>query len=119
MNTKDNLDKPYLFVNFNETTNYGYLLSKTDMTLDINGKTVNITEGMNIYAWDGDQNENNEDCILVADGFAVLNTNTECEWCHKDKVKWCCRIDTSSFRHEMKDTSKWDIAMKQIREIQR
>ena len=110
-------EKPYLFVDFNEAIIPFelYLLSKSDMKLDINGNFLNISEGMEIFAWDGDRDDNGEECILVADGVAELNTIDEGTWSF-EKVKWCCRVNGKSFRHEQKDTSGWDEATKRIRE---
>lgn len=101
-------NKPYLYVDFNEGISAFelYLLSKTDTKLDIDGNPVNIIAGMIFFAWDIDLDDNGEECILVADGAAELNTIKEGSW-SSEKVKWCCRIDGNSFRHEKKDYSKF------------
>ena len=110
-------EKPYLFVDFNEgiIPFELYLLSKSDIKLDIDGNFVNIFAGMEIFAWDGDRDDNGEECILVADGVTELNTIKEGAWSF-EKVKWCCRVNEKSFRHEKKDSSKFDEASKRQRE---
>lgn len=102
-------DKPYLFVDFNEAIIPFelYLLSKMGMELDIDGNPVTLSEGLEIFVWDLDCDDNGEECILVADGIAELNTTQDGEWCSAKKVKWCCRIDRNSFRNEKKDSSKF------------
>lgn len=94
-------NKPYLFVDFNECIIplELYLLSKSDMKLDIDGNPVNISVGMDFFAWDGDIDDNGEECILVADGVAELNTIKEGSWSF-EKIRWACRVDKNSFRHE-------------------
>ena len=111
------IENPYLFVDFNEgiIPFELYLLSKSDMKLDIDANPVEIYAGMKIYVWDGDVDDSGEECILVANGVAELNTIEEGTWSFK-KVKWCCRVDGKSFRHEKKDSSRWDKLSKRFRE---
>ena len=111
-------DKPYISVDFNEgiIPFELYLLSKSDRTLDIEGNPVSISVGMEIFAWDGDLDDNGEECILVVDGVAELNTIKEGAWSF-EKIKWCCRVKRKSFRHEKKDTSRFYEKSKQLRKM--
>lgn len=107
----------YLFVDFNEGVSPGklYLLSKTDIKLDIDGVPCTIIGGMKIYVWDGDIDDYGNEGILVANGVAELNTIELGSW-SSDKVKWCCRINKNSFRHEIRDCSKFFEESEKLRE---
>ena len=111
------LNVPYLSIDLNEGVACDlYLLSKTDIKLDINGNPVKIYEGMKIFVWDCDYDDDDKKCILVADGTAELNTIKIGSW-SSDKIKWCCKTDKNSFRHEYKDCSKYYEESKRLREI--
>jgi hypothetical protein len=103
----EKLEKPYLSVDFNKgITCELYMLSHSDIRLDIDGNSVKISERMEIFAWDEDRDDNGEECILVADGVVELNTIKEGSWSF-EKIKWCCRINKNSFRYEKKDSSRF------------
>lgn len=94
----DKLDKPRLYVDFNEMLEPGlYLLSKTDTRLDSDGNTIALTNGMNISIYSDDLNDRGERDYLIAEAVVERNT-TSLGW--GTNVKWCCRVDRDGIKHE-------------------
>lgn len=85
-----NLDRPRLFVDFNEMLGSDLvLLSRDDQKVDSSGTTVTFTEGMRVYLYMPDADESGAPTNLYATGRAELNRAGG--W--SSSVRWCCRID--------------------------
>lgn len=90
------MDKARLKVDFNEMVDDDLcLLSSTDEKLDSAGNVIRFVEGLHIYVYMEDFQENGQPDPLVATGVAELNT--EKGW--SSHVKWCVRIDDKGIQY--------------------
>ena len=92
-----------IYVDLNERVYENvFLLSKDDTKVDSKGNIITFYENMPIRIWsdDGDDEGNEDD--LLADAVAIkVDLNNYPYWSH---VKWCCKIDMSTMRHESEQT---------------
>jgi hypothetical protein len=89
------LDRPRLYVDFNEMLEPDLvLLSQKDVEMDSSGQRIHLYEGLRVFVYDLDQDENRKEDNLVADGIVVKNTHDG--W--SKHVKWCCRINDNGIR---------------------
>ena len=89
------MDRPRLYVDFNEMIEENLvLLSKEDEKIDSGGAVVKLTEGLRVYVYMDDIDENGKPDNLLAEGVAERNTRGG--W--SAAAKWCCRIDDSGIR---------------------
>jgi hypothetical protein len=104
--------KPWLSVDLNEMVDWDvYLLARTDTEPDINGAPVQLAAGMEICIFDHDEDEQGHLCLLVADAVVEPNTIEGDGWGNRHYVKWCCRTDRESFRHEAGHGSTFFLAL--------
>lgn len=84
------MDKPRIYVDFNEMVAEGiYLLSKDDTKTDSDGNTVTFYENMPVSIYSDDETAGKTD-NLIAEGVAVkYDLSRYGRWAH---VKWCVRI---------------------------
>ena len=102
--------KPTLSIDFNEMIdNESCLLSKEDITTDIEGNTITLIEGLEIAVFMDDLDENGNVDPLIANGIVELNTSLG--W--SASVKWCIKIDAQGVqalsklqKHHFLDTKK-------------
>lgn len=91
------MDRPRIYVDFNEMPEEDLvLLSREDSKSDSEGKLVHFHEGMKVYVYMTDLDEDGRPDNLIAEG--VVERNTRQDWSRG--VKWCCRIDSDYIRHE-------------------
>ncbi|MDR1390718.1 MAG: hypothetical protein LBJ31_12180 [Treponema sp.] len=92
------MDKPRIYVDFNEmVTGNIVLLSKDDTKSDSNGNIITFYEGMSVSIYSDDEEDGKPD-NLIADGTVIkYNLHKQKYWNH---VKWCCKIDENGIRHE-------------------
>jgi hypothetical protein len=84
------LDRPRVRVEFSEMAYENLLLlSTSDYVLNSDGEKITLTEGMRVYLYQDDSDDNGNPSYLVATGLAEVNV--ENDW--SAHVKWCCRID--------------------------
>ena len=85
------LDRPRLYVDFNEMLDTDlFLLSRDDHKVDSSGNTVTLTEGLRVYVYSDDGDDAGAPTYLIATGIAERNRATD-DW--NAHVRWCCRID--------------------------
>jgi hypothetical protein len=92
------MDKPRIYVDFNEmVTENIVLLSKDDTKTDSDGNIITFFEGMPINIYMDDMVDDKID-NLIAEGIAIKYDLTSYKfWKH---VKWCCKIDQNGIRRE-------------------
>jgi hypothetical protein len=84
------MDKPRLYVDFNEMLEPGlYLLSRTDTTQDSAGNSIELADGRPVAVYMDDDGG-----ALIADGVVERNEQHG----RSAHVKWCCRIDQTGIR---------------------
>ncbi len=82
------LDKPRLYVDFNELIEKDLvLLSQNDYKKDSAGNVIHFKEGMEVSIYMDDVNALNEQDNLIAQGRVELNSGVF------EACKWNCRID--------------------------
>ena len=92
------MDKPLLYVDFNEMVMHDLvLLAKTDETRDADGIAVKLFEGMKVRVYMDDTDEAGKVDDLHAEGVVERNDGTT-SWAKH--VKWCCRINSDGIRAE-------------------
>lgn len=85
------LDRPRLYVDFNEMVDTNtYLLSRGDTTVDSAGNVVQLHEGLRVYVYTPDENDDGTPTNLIATGIVEGNQH-DYAWCAG--VRWCVRID--------------------------
>ena len=65
------------------------LLATDDVVVDSSGGHVVLREGLRVYLYMHDADENGIPRYLLASGIAEINRASD--W--SAKVRWCCRID--------------------------
>jgi len=100
------MDRPRIPVDFNELVAPDLvLLSKKDAKKDSNGNEVHFREGLRVYVFEMDYDDDGQPVELVANGVAELNTPmVNGNW--TKEVKWCCRIDGDGIYHLPSNTLK-------------
>ena len=95
----EELTKARIYVDFNEMVTHDIvLLSKDDTRADSLGNTVTFYEGMPISIYADNLDNNGDVDNLIAEGIAIkYDLSNYPTWQH---VKWCCRIDEDSIKHE-------------------
>lgn len=84
------LDRPRLYVDFNERVDTDtYLLSRGDTRVDSAGNVIDLHEGLRVYVYCPDRNDDGTPTNLIATGIVEINETTD--W--SAHVKWRCRID--------------------------
>ncbi|MBB6563436.1 hypothetical protein HNP48_006156 [Acidovorax soli] len=73
------------------------LLSKTDFREDSSGKTVHLSEGLLVYIYEADIDDDGLPDNLIAQGL-VERRPDGVNWGRV--AKWCCRIDGGGVKHE-------------------
>lgn len=94
------MDKPRIYVDFNEmVTEDIVLLSKDDTKMDSQGNLITFYEGMPVSIYTDDASDNGETDNLIAEGIVIKQDLSKYSpgW---QQVKWCCRIDLNSIIHE-------------------
>lgn len=92
------MSQPRIPVDFNEMLEPDLvLLSQTDFRTDSAGKTVHLSEGLLVYLYESDVNDDGRSDNLIAQGI-VEKRPEDTPW--GKAAKWCCRIDQSGIRHE-------------------
>jgi hypothetical protein len=91
------MQKPMLYVDFNEMLESNLvLLSTEDTKIDSHGDVVSLWEGLEVVVYMDDTDANGNIDNLVARGVVEKNLTTG--WAAH--VKWCCRIDSDGIKHE-------------------
>jgi hypothetical protein len=91
------MDRPRIDVDFNEMLEKDLvLLSQTDEKEDSSGQLINLQEGLRVFIYSEDPDENGKPDNILAEGTVERNLRTD--W--SANAKWCCRIDEKSIRHE-------------------
>jgi hypothetical protein len=91
------MDRARIYADFNEMIERDLvLLSKTDDKQDSSGALVTLREGMRVYVYSDDMDENGRTDNLIAEG--VVERNTRSDW--SSAARWCCRIDGAGIHHE-------------------
>lgn len=91
------MDRPRIYVDFNEMPQRDLvLLSQQDSKPDSEGNLIHFHEGMKVYVYMTDLDENGRPDNLIADGVAERNTRKD--WTRA--ATWCCRIDSAGIRNE-------------------
>ena len=86
------------WVDFNEMVEDDLvLLSAGDIKVNDCGEEVRLEEGMEIQVMDADTDDLGQPDNVIAHGKVELN-RAIVGWA--EHVKWCCRLDPKSFRHE-------------------
>lgn len=86
-----------ILVDFNEMLEPDLvLLSQTDSRLDFSGETVHLSEGLLVYLYEPDVDEQGLPDNLLAQG-QVERRPEDVNWGRA--AKWCCRIDHNGVRH--------------------
>ena len=84
------------YIDFNEMIDCDVvLLSKTDFKKDVDEKTIELKEGMNITVIMEDLDEFGKRDNLIAQGTVEENNSDAFQTC-----KWNIRIDKNGIRHE-------------------
>jgi hypothetical protein len=84
------LDRPRVRVDFNEMVSQDLvLLAMEDHVTDSDGQHIALSQGLRVYLYENDNDDQGKPSFLVATGLAELNTADD--W--SAHVKWCCRID--------------------------
>ncbi|NVB83598.1 MAG: hypothetical protein HOV81_34810 [Kofleriaceae bacterium] len=84
------LDRPRLLVDFNAMVDPDrVLLSREDTKLDSAGNIVELHEGLRVYVYTPDVDDDGTPTNLIATGIVELDRAND--W--SARVKWCCRID--------------------------
>ena len=84
------LDRARVRVDFNEMVAQDLvLLAKEDHVTDSDGQRIALSEGLRVYLYENDNDDEGRPSFLVATGLVELNTAND--W--SAHVKWCCRID--------------------------
>lgn len=92
------MENPRLYIDFNEMIEPDlYLLSVGDSMTNSHGEVVSLYEGLQVFVYSDDIDENGNIDNLVASGTVEINNQTY-SW--SKHVKWCCRIDKNGIRHE-------------------
>jgi hypothetical protein len=93
------MDKPRIYVDFNEMLDGNIvLLSVKDLKMDSEGNIIKFHEGLPVYIYSDDFDENLNEDNLIANGFAIkYDLSKDKHWSH---VKWCCKIDNIGIIHE-------------------
>lgn len=90
------LDKPRIYVDFNEMVERDLvLLSVGDTKRDSEGVSVLLSEGLAIDIYMDDEGVDGRPDALIASG--VVEATTGRGWA--PHVKWCCRIFEPGIRH--------------------
>lgn len=99
------MNKPRIYVDLNEmVTSDIVLLSKEDTEVDSEGTVITFYEGMPINIYSDDLSDNGEVDNIIAEGVATqLDLSNYPNWQH---VKWCCKIDLNSMRHESEEENE-------------
>lgn len=93
------MDKARIYVDFNEMIDRDIvLLSKEDTKIDSWGNLVTFYEGMPVSIYSDDASDTGEVDNLIAEGIATKRDL--CNYPYWQHVKWCCRIDLNSMKHE-------------------
>lgn len=89
------MDRPRLYVDFNEMVESDLvLLSQTDNKADSSGSTVHLFEGLRVYVYMDDPDQDGTPGALIADGHVEHSPGTG--W--TAPAKWCCRIGPDGVR---------------------
>jgi hypothetical protein len=93
------MNKPRIYVDFNEMIDENIvLLSANDSKTDSEGNVIQFYEGLPVYIYSNDIDENGNEDNLIANGFAAkYDLSKDKHWSH---VKWCCKIDSDGIMHE-------------------
>lgn len=93
------MDKARIYVDFSEMLKIDIVLLSKDATkFDSQGNIVTFYEGMPVSIYSNDVSDNGEVDNLIAEGIAIKQDLSHYpRWQH---VKWCCRIDLKSMKHE-------------------
>jgi hypothetical protein len=93
------MNKPRIYVDFNEMIDENIvLLSVNDSKMDSEGNVIQFCEGLPVYIYSNDIDENGNEDNLIANGFATkYDLSKDKHWSH---VKWCCKIDLDGIIHE-------------------
>ena len=93
------MDKPRIYVDFNEMLDGNIvLLSVNDSKMDSEGNVIQFYEGLPVYIYSDDIDENGNEDNIIANGFAVkYDLSKDKHWSH---VKWRCQIDNDGIIHE-------------------
>jgi hypothetical protein len=85
------MDRPRIYVDFNEMVTYDIiLLSTQDSKMDSEGNIINFKENLPIYIYTDDSDENGNQDNLIANGMAIkYDLSQDNYWSH---VKWCCKM---------------------------
>jgi hypothetical protein len=85
------LDKPRLYVDFNEMVEQDLvLLSREDQKVDSAGNVVPLYEGLRVYIYTPDADDDGVPRNLLATGLVERNRAQQ-DW--SASTRWCCRID--------------------------
>jgi hypothetical protein len=92
------MKRPRIYVDFNEMLDRDLvLLSKTDVKNDSAGQPVTLVEGLRVYIYMEDLDDEGRVDNLIAEGVVERNTS-DATWGRA--ARWCCRIDARGIRHE-------------------
>jgi hypothetical protein len=90
------MEIPIFRVDFNEMLEPNLvLLSRGDTREDLNGRPVDLRDGLEICVVMQDIDEQDQPDDLLA--FGAVERNSNAGWA--THVKWCCRIDERGIRH--------------------
>jgi len=91
------MNKPRILVDFNEMLEPNLvLLSKEDARRDSHNNLISLYEGLLIYVYDDNTDNNGNRDNLVAEG--VVERNNTLSW--GKNAKWCCRINEKGIQRE-------------------
>jgi len=91
------LDRPRLYVDFNEILEPGlYLLSKDDVKTDSSGALVHLREGDHVWVYSDDGDKDGQPDALLAKGKIERNQALD-SWAAA--VRWCVRLDGEEMLH--------------------
>ncbi len=91
------MDIPRIYVDFNEMINFDLvLLSKEDYKKDSAGNLVHLYEGLRVFIYMDDEDDNGNPDNLVASGIVVKN-KIKSGW--GAIAKWCCHINSDGIYH--------------------
>ena len=91
---------PKLRADFNGLFGDVLCISHSDVCVDVNGKTVQLSAGMLAIAFDEDVDENGRRDDLIASGVVEASP----EWLACNGSKWVLKIDLNGVRNESEIT---------------
>jgi len=91
------LDRPRLYVDFNEMLEPGlYLLSKDDVKADSSGALVHLRDGDQVWVYSDDGDDDRQPDALLAEGRVERNQAVD-SWAAA--VRWCVRLVGDEMLH--------------------